>query len=834
MGGSRSRVVGYNYFFSYAGLICHGPVAKLHKIVNQDTDIYVGPLEYSTAAFNADGSTTITTDLGDILFYWGTDSQTANADLSNFNVTLTDDTTQVINQGDLKGICYFVTDPSFQQGNSVSPPNLKFEVEVYPSIISDPNTFLLSGAASNASSTGDVYIPAVVYDLLTNTRYGLGLTNVSQASFEAAQNEMITDEADGLFHYVSPVFDRSENLRQAIGELLSICDGFLRENTAGDIEFILNRPWAAVSALTVNTSNILEEPEIENAYQSDLWTYTLVNYNNRNLEYQDDSSSFDDLGGSSFLGDITREFSYDSILEEEVANTVAIRKGLASSIPYSVIDVICHPSVGRQLSHGDYVTFDYSPLGYNSLCRVIQVTNGGGLNLESRIKLITVRSQVDPADITDLDLQLAIKDPVIKDTTDPNKKYEVTDLEPHIAFIPRGIFPAETQGLVVAGSTDQYDQMLSVYYKGDPFAYNPGKRIGSVSSTPARGTIQWYEVGANNRITLSIAWDDISSGNKGHEQKNRFTSITDDLLSDEPVYAVCCKRQEREDSSVNQHLLESIWFALSNDNDAMQTYQSTSGQWITVVEADMGQFQSSFGNIEIVTPDSSSNGRKLIGSTVYVGQRKNFGLLNFLQGTDIRSNSGNPLATYYVTWDITTVDGKTVTYAENDLTKPIVSMYRRYQYNSANGAPNVEKYPFGRFIRGLDWVNTPLFPNSAVDFTGLTDPTDYKDWGESPEPYIVISDISTTYSALGYHESNYGLADADTASKLQLGLGDQSIGWNMHYKLNSPIIDGSNENNPYILQGLDFQYGYIAATKDSGGYESPIQAYGNEHTGYFA
>src|SRR4051812_49471579 len=129
MGGSSKVTTGYNYFGSFAQVVCEGPVDVLHQIKNGDTVIWTGPI-YRTAAMDGSGKTDLTTSIGLVRFYWGTTAQTQDPLLAQI----------VIDQGGgpitapmptLPGVAYSVCeDVAF--GQQTTPPTLTWDCSRFP------------------------------------------------------------------------------------------------------------------------------------------------------------------------------------------------------------------------------------------------------------------------------------------------------------------------------------------------------------------------------------------------------------------------------------------------------------------------------------------------------------------------------------------------------------------------------------------------------------------------------------------------------------------------------------------------------------------------------
>jgi hypothetical protein len=68
--GKKKQTTGYNYFASFAALLCHGPIDRLDRIFYDDELVWEGPLSRS-----GDFSDITVPHRGKVWVYWGTESQ---------------------------------------------------------------------------------------------------------------------------------------------------------------------------------------------------------------------------------------------------------------------------------------------------------------------------------------------------------------------------------------------------------------------------------------------------------------------------------------------------------------------------------------------------------------------------------------------------------------------------------------------------------------------------------------------------------------------------------------------------------------------------------------
>ncbi|MCZ7641384.1 MAG: hypothetical protein M5U12_38180 [Verrucomicrobia bacterium] len=150
--GKKTQTTGYNYYASFAGLLCLGPVQTLHAILVDDELAWNGPLQAGTS----DHAEITVEGRGALTLYWGTATQTADADLAASGVA----------HPAYRGQCYAVFNDWLLGENRAQVPNLEFELSRVPTV-----DWLGIAAALN----GEVNPVAALAELFTDSRFGAGL-----------------------------------------------------------------------------------------------------------------------------------------------------------------------------------------------------------------------------------------------------------------------------------------------------------------------------------------------------------------------------------------------------------------------------------------------------------------------------------------------------------------------------------------------------------------------------------------------------------------------------------------------------------------------------------
>jgi hypothetical protein len=241
-GGASSEdvVVGYKYYITAALCLCRGPVDKLFTIYRNDDCIWNGELNRSGA--NADGYTTITIpDHGTLRFYWG--SETQNADAAH--LAEVEDPTIVPSY---RGWCYVLLDDFFI-GDYNRMPSYRFVCQKNP-------TF--SWSSRETVNYYDYNIAHAIYYVLTEI-LGLPSTYLNTTSFATAA-ETLYWEGRGI----TMLANTANEGTNYIEALLQHGSAALRFRADGKFHLhLLRKDVAFYDIPIVDEDMILEEPQID-------------------------------------------------------------------------------------------------------------------------------------------------------------------------------------------------------------------------------------------------------------------------------------------------------------------------------------------------------------------------------------------------------------------------------------------------------------------------------------------------------------------------------------------------------------------------------------------
>ena len=279
-------VTGWNYYASFAGLICHGPIDAVRGIFFDGQKVW--PISGSGIVrdgSNPDYAPITIEGWGTWRLYWGTESQGIDATLADLALL-----SEPIKHPAYKGFAYFVALDQFLGYQSNKVPLIEVEVERYLE-----NHFGVGGEYS-AWLTGrtigqDINPLVAAVDMLVSSRYGLGLrdvasndTTLNRSAIQAAA-DVLGSESLG----VSRSIDRQQAFDQVLVTLLETIDGWHAWDADGKIRFGLNRPLPNGTSLPVlDEKAIIGEPTLRNPALSSVATEVALKYTNAQNDFAED------------------------------------------------------------------------------------------------------------------------------------------------------------------------------------------------------------------------------------------------------------------------------------------------------------------------------------------------------------------------------------------------------------------------------------------------------------------------------------------------------------------------------------------------------------------
>lgn len=367
-GGKGSRTIhrGYNYFASFAGLVCHGPVDGISKIYFNNEEVWSGSVTRSG------DSTNLTVEgFGTATIYWGTATQTADATLTGSGQA----------HPAYRRQCYILF-PDFLLGfNQTNLPNVEVVVSRYP----DP-----SWMDADETIDGEANPIGVLADLLQSEVYGLGLPDASLDTdgLDAVATELASE---GLG--ISPVITRLDSAANLVRRILEIIDGYRFWDGDGKLNIGLIREPDTVS-VTIDEDDLVEPPDIAAADYSEVRTVTHLNFISRDRAWTKDYLSYRDPRSREGLGlDEPANLDRLWITDPDVAANVVAAAGRSNALPPTTGSLQVLRSSAASLVPGSPFYLSYARHGISSLlCRVMRIRSGS-----PEARSVTLEFRVDRA-----------------------------------------------------------------------------------------------------------------------------------------------------------------------------------------------------------------------------------------------------------------------------------------------------------------------------------------------------------------------------------------------------------------------------------------------------
>lgn len=266
-----------------------------------------------------------------------------------------------------RNLCYAVFEQLYVGTSNYLKP-LAFVVRRCP----DP----LAQGSGVANVNGDANPALVIYDLLTNVDYGLGIppTSIDATAFAAAA---VTLSTEGLG--VSMQFDQQASADQLLGEVLRHCDGLIYTDPATGLwEITLARGGYDPTTLPVLTvDSILGTPEFSRGSWSETTNLVTIKFTSRSNNFNDRVVRAYDAANISVTGEVRpQDITFAGISSETSAALVAMRVLKTLTYPLSKIKLVADRSAW-QFRPGGLFKFTWVPLGIvNQVFRITRIGYG--------------------------------------------------------------------------------------------------------------------------------------------------------------------------------------------------------------------------------------------------------------------------------------------------------------------------------------------------------------------------------------------------------------------------------------------------------------------------
>lgn len=370
------QTVGYKYYLSLCFGLAHGDV-NLRKLLMDDKVVYENKNlingEYTDSFsnkdfFSKDNGISFVFD-----YYSGTDTQLVNSHLNTDNG---------LDFPRMKNVSYIVLRGNNGKGgwigNQLALKNLALVCERLPNFPEITQTNGIWGG--DAFDSNPIHI---IFDILTNKKYGLGLSTelLDLPSFNAAA-VTLNEEKLGL----SLIYEDKFRANDFINEILRHVSGSLVEDpTTGLIEIKLIRQDYVFDDLPIlNEDNVVSVSKFQRTTNSDLFNEVKVEFTRRLNNFQSSIAQFQNLGldfDDRANANQSTNLSFPFITTAENANKIAFREGLPLTTNLASIQLKTQRIQGLEV--GDVFRFQWEQYGIQDIVFRIQQINYGNLSSNS-------------------------------------------------------------------------------------------------------------------------------------------------------------------------------------------------------------------------------------------------------------------------------------------------------------------------------------------------------------------------------------------------------------------------------------------------------------------
>lgn len=387
MFSSEDVIVGYRYYLGMQFAVCHGPVDALigirinekpvggsvtgtgYTIVN-NVNLFGGE-EHGSGGMS-----------GIVDWYEGDDTQTVNTYLD----------AKISGQVPAyRGVAHAVWHSASGNsggwiGNSSNVASWEFEVERIPDGL---NLESAIGAGGSTPTTGTCNPMNVLYEILTNTDWGLSVPSgdINTSNFQDVA-AVLHDEGNGF----AMILDRTTEVTKVIDEIQRQVDGSLYFNRSiGQWEVKLARDDYTVGTLDVfDESSILRVEEFTRQTWEETTNQVRVQFVDSSDEYKTSYGFAQDPANMDLQGQtVSADVSYPGCKDKVLANDLAARDLRALSYPLAKVKFTVDRSAWN-LTPGSVFKFSWDRLGISELVFRVAKINYGTLE-DSKISIFAIQ-----------------------------------------------------------------------------------------------------------------------------------------------------------------------------------------------------------------------------------------------------------------------------------------------------------------------------------------------------------------------------------------------------------------------------------------------------------
>jgi hypothetical protein len=279
-----------------------------------------------------------------------------------------------------RGLCYAVFKQLYVGTSNYLKP-LAFQVKRCPK----PAALTLIG---QHDISGDANPACVVYDLLSNADYGLGIdpVRIDSVSFRAAAITLATEQLG-----ISMMFDQQASADQLLGEVLRHCDGVLYTDPQTGLWMLklARADYDPATIPTLDVSSVIGTPDFSRGSWRETTNLVNIKYSSRAANFDDRSIRAYDRANILATGEVRpQDIDFKGLSNATSAGLVAMRVLKTLTYPLAKMKIVADRSAW-QFRPGGVFKFTWTPLGIsNQVFRITRI--GYGELIDGKISMDVV------------------------------------------------------------------------------------------------------------------------------------------------------------------------------------------------------------------------------------------------------------------------------------------------------------------------------------------------------------------------------------------------------------------------------------------------------------
>lgn len=295
--GSSTGSGSYEYYGSIAALVCCGTADELVSIIVDTEQVWaLGNVTRSASADQPYHGTIA--DKGEFVFYWGTETQTLEAD----SILRAENNGLGEAHPDYKGIAFIEFHSLLFGKEKVTAPNVEIVVNRRPvqNLITSTPSELVDDQAN---------LLCAVAELLTNHRFGIRLPD-SMFDSSTFQTVAATLYSRNELAYASPLLNQQDSMRAFLANVGLMTDTFLLwDSTGGLIECGYWPHGETIDPDTlpvITMADLTDSPDLDAESWTGMETGWAITFPDRDRVYKESSGKFDDISLIEVTGEPNR------------------------------------------------------------------------------------------------------------------------------------------------------------------------------------------------------------------------------------------------------------------------------------------------------------------------------------------------------------------------------------------------------------------------------------------------------------------------------------------------------------------------------------------------